>query len=188
MIDLRIKPACKTGISKWLLQLLLIIVFILSVNPFIQATEKNQITGGWIEHAVLFPANVQLKAKLDTGAKTSSINAADIKYFTRRGKQWIRFNLTTFKNKSVTIEQPVYRSATIKRHFGKYQQRPVIKLDICIGGIRKNLGVTLVDRSGLNYQLLIGRNFLARDILVDSGQTFQLDPVLCATTKQTSKE
>lgn len=150
-----------------------------SVNLALASPQTPLITAGWIERATLFPANVSLKAKMDTGAKTSSINAADIEFLNREQQSWVRFSLVNSEGESVNIEQPVVRNVIIKRHFGRKQERPVIRLDFCVGNIRKTAEVTLVDRSGLNYQFLIGRNFMADNILVNPGKTFLLESATC---------
>ena len=54
--------------------------------------------------------------------------------------------------------------------------RPVILLDLCIGNVRKKEEVNLVDRRGMNYELLIGRNFLKDEFLIDPGATYSLSP------------
>jgi hypothetical protein len=136
------------------------------------------VTAGWIEKAKLYPQDITLHAKLDTGAKTTSINTVDAEYFERDGKNRVRFSITNRDNESAVIEAPVVRQATIKRHFGKEQTRPVIELDLCIGKVRKKAEVNLVDRSGLNYQLLVGRNFLKGSFAIDSGSTYTL-PLDC---------
>jgi hypothetical protein len=141
-----------------------------------QALASQAVTAGWIEKAVLYPSGIIFHAKLDTGAKTTSINALDPEFFQRDGKRWSKFKITNRNSETITIEAPVVREATIKRHFGKQQIRPVIMLDICIGNVRKTEEVNLVDRANLNYQLLIGRNFLKGDLLIDSSSTYRLSP------------
>lgn len=131
---------------------------------------------GWVEKAVILPHQLILNAKLDTGARTSSLNAADHEIFMRDGEDWARIIVTNRDNESVTIEAPVVRQSRIKRHFGERQSRPVILLDLCIGSARKKAEVNLVDRSGMNYQLLIGRSFLKDALLIDSGATYVLSP------------
>jgi len=131
---------------------------------------------GWIEKAVLYPHRIVMQAKLDTGAKTSSLHAPDPEYFTRHGKEWARISVTNKNIETVMVEAPVVRTATIKRHFGHKQSRPVILLDLCIGNVRKTEEVNLVDRAGMNYQLLVGRNFLKDALLIDSGVTYMLSP------------
>ena len=140
----------------------------------LQTDASELIRAGWVEKAVLIPQGIVLHAKLDTGAKTSSINAHEPEFITRDGKEWVRVNITNRNNKSVIIEAPLLRTAKIKRHFGESQTRPVIQLDLCIGNVRKTEEVNLVDRAGMNYQLLIGRNFLKGSLLIDSGATYLL--------------
>lgn len=140
------------------------------------AHESGLPVAGWIERAVLLPSGVSVHAKLDTGADTSSINAVDVESFERENETWQRFSVTNRDGRTVTLERPVVRAATVKRHYGGKQERPVIELDICVGPARKTVEVSLVDRSGLKYQLLIGRNFLDHALLVDSGHTYLLSP------------
>jgi len=70
----------------------------------------------------------------------------------------------------------VTRMARIKRHFGKEQVRYVVKLGICLGSVYREAEVTLVDRTGFNYPLLVGRNFLKDDFLIDPSATFLNKP------------
>lgn len=149
---------------------------ILLLCLFSQSHASALAAAGWAEKATLFPQGISFNAKLDTGAETTSINAINPEFFERDGKQWTRFKITNKQNKTATIEAPVVREATIKRHFGKQQVRPVIMLDICVGNVRKTVEVNLIDRSRLDYQLLIGRNFLKGSFLIDSGSTYMLSP------------
>lgn len=141
-----------------------------------QSSAAGLPTAGWIEKAVLLPQDIMIHAKLDTGAESSSMNAPNLEYFEVDGKQWIRFRVTNRDIESVIIEAPVIRETSIKRHFGGKQTRPVIKLHICVGDVLKTVEVNLVDRTGLNYQLLVGRNFLENTYLVNSGATYTLSP------------
>ena len=131
---------------------------------------------GWVEQARLEPSGIELKAKLDTGAKTSSVTASEMEFFTRNGTEYVRFKVENRVGETVDLELPVVRRVSIKRHFGESQQRPVVKLTICIGSVRKEAEVNLVDRTGFNYALLIGRTYLAGDFLVDPGETRRLKP------------
>lgn len=151
-------------------------VFISLLFIHTRSFASEHVTAGWVEKAVLYPKGIIFHAKLDTGAKTTSINATDPEFFERDGKRWSKFSITNRNNETVTIEAPMVRDANIKRHFGQQQIRPVIMLDICIGNVRKIEEVNLVDRSNLNYQLLVGRNFLKDDLLIDSGSTYLLSP------------
>ena len=149
-----------------------IIILILCI--FSQSSASAPVPAGWVEKAQIYPEGITLHAKLDTGAKTTSINAQKPEFFERDGNRWVRFKITNRNDDSTIIEAKIVREATIKRHFDQQQVRPVILLDICIGNVRKKEEVNLVDRSNLNYQLLIGRNFLKETFLIDSGSTYRL--------------
>ncbi len=156
------------------LKYLLIVHALFLVGSVAQSAEKA--TAGWIEEAVIYPHEFKIRAKLDTGAKTTSLNAGDAEYFERDGEEWARIRITNKNSITATIEAPVVRCAKIKRHFGLHQKRRVILLDICVGNVRKTEEVNLVDRTGMNYQLLIGRNFLENSLLIDSAETYMLSP------------
>ena len=154
---------------------LMVIGFMLALTG-LQTIASEPIRAGWVENAVLYPHKIMLHAKLDTGARTSSIDARDPEYITRDGENWVRMSITNRDIETVIIEAPIVRHSKIKRHFGKSQTRPVILLDLCIGNVRKKEEVNLVDRRGMNYELLIGRNFLKDEFLIDPGATYSLSP------------
>ena len=156
-----------------------IAAFFIAGSMVMSATAQDPAkpVAGWAERATLFPQGVIVNAKLDTGAEISSINAAGRKFFTRDGKRWVQFPLTSHNSeRTVTIERPVVRVVEIKRFFGLHQDRSVIELELCVGSVRKTVEVSLVDRTGLDYQLLVGRNFLGDDLLVSAGSTYRLAP------------
>ena len=73
-----------------------LILVVLMVSPF-ELHAKELV--GWIENAVIYPGGLELKAKIDTGAQTSSMHSEDYKIYDKHGKQWIRFSVTNFKGK-----------------------------------------------------------------------------------------
>lgn len=131
---------------------------------------------GWVEHVTIYPGSLKIKAKLDTGAKNSSLNAASMQEIQRNGESWIRFHVTNWKGRIQSFEQKVVRTAQIKEHKGKSQERNVLRIGICLGNIFKEVEVNLVDRSNFNYQLLIGRSFLKNSFIIDPSKTFTVKP------------
>jgi len=131
---------------------------------------------GWVERVSIFPGNLQIKAKLDTGARNSSLNASDIEEFERDGATWVRFKLKNWKERTVSMEARVTRLATIKQHGAQSMTRPVIRLGICLGNVYKEVEVNLEDRGKFIYQMLIGRSYLRHSILVDASATFTIIP------------
>lgn len=127
---------------------------------------------GWVEKIFLTHDNILVKAKIDSGARHSSLNCDCKSTINDKGERWVHLKFTSYKGESLALDKKVIRQAVIKRHNGKSQIREVIKLNICLGTVRKEVEVNLIDRSGLNYQLLIGRSFLKGDFLIDPGKMY----------------
>jgi len=137
--------------------------------------EAKQIVG-WIEKVRIYPGDLLIQAKLDTGAKTSSLNCDCMNFFERNGVEWVRFSLTNDDGAMVSLEREIYRNSRVKRHFGENQERPVVKLGLCLGNVYQEVEVNLVDRSGLNYQMLIGRTALQGHFAIDPAATYTTKP------------
>jgi hypothetical protein len=149
-----------------------------SAEPLAQGTgsatkkaRSDRPVVGWIEHATIEPGHLRIRAKLDTGARTSSLNAPNYKVFDRDGEPWVKFSVTNREGQTVEFERQVVRSARIKRIMGPSQIRPVVILGICLAGLYGETEVNLVNRDGFNYQMLIGRRFLSRRVAVDPART-----------------
>ncbi len=140
----------------------------------LQAGEKQIV--GWVERVRLSPGNVVVDAKLDTGALHCSLDAENITHFTRDGAEWVRFDLQDRPGHKVTLERPVVREANIKRHFNHSQKRPAIRLGVCLGNYYQETEVNLVDRSGFQYPMLIGRSFLKKALVIDPGIKHTMEP------------
>lgn len=146
-------------------------------GPSIGYSDDQKAIYGWIENVRIQPGDITLKAKLDTGATTSSLHAEDIEKFERDGEDWVRF-FTRDPNadERVKVEREVSRRVKIVRHNGPSQRRVVVKIGVCVGNIYRESEASLIDRSNFTYPILIGRNFLEERILVDSAETFTTDP------------
>jgi hypothetical protein len=148
----------------------------ISVGMSIFALAEEKRIVGWIESVSIYPGNLKIKAKLDTGARNSSLNARNLEQFKRNGDAWVRFEVLNFKNRLEIFEAKVNRIAKIKQIGQEADRRPVIKLGICLGNRYKEVDVNLEDRSGFNYQMLIGRSFLKGSFIVDPERTFTIKP------------
>ena len=132
---------------------------------------------GWVEKAQLPDPGLQLKAKLDTGAETSSLDARVLKKFRKGGKRWVRFVVADRESgeEFVMVRERV-RTIGVVQHDGSRQTRAVVMLEICIAGQLLKTEVSLIDRSEFNYSLLLGRSALASFALVDASSTFLSKP------------
>lgn len=144
---------------------------------------------GLNEYVSLADLDLQVAAKLDTGAKTASLSARDIKRFKRDGETWVRFYLAIDDAHSHPIERPLSRISKIKRRAGDfdpeegktYTARPVIELEVCMGKARRSIEVNLTDRSAFQYPLLIGSEALKRlDALVDPSLKYAAGKPACS--------
>ena len=136
-----------------------------------QSSGKEKQVVGWIEYVTIFPENLKIKAKLDTGARNSSLNAVNIVELTSGGDTFVQFDLTNWKGRTETIKAKVIRMAKIKKHNSEPELRPVIRIGICLKNTYKEVEVNLVNRSKFNYQMLIGRSFLKGDFVIDPSKT-----------------
>ncbi|MCG2633808.1 MAG: RimK/LysX family protein, partial [Gammaproteobacteria bacterium] len=122
----------------------------------------------------------EVTAKLDSGARTSSINARNIDAFERKGKPWVKFELVLRDKEdhleAVAMERPVTRYVRIKEHDGNHDRRTVVELEFCFVGRWHRAQFSLIDRSEFNYPILLGRRFLAGTAVIDPGETFLTDP------------
>ena len=131
------------------------------------AHEDGTILAGWAEIVSFENLKLSLKAKLDTGARTSSLNANSIEVFQRDGTRWVRFSVPGSQGES-QFERPLHRMSTVRRAGTAPEKRPVILLEACVAGVRRTAEFNLRDRSGMRFPILIGRSYLRDDIVVRS--------------------
>ncbi len=156
----------------------LLSLWLASVSLGFAEPHDEIVVAGWAETAQLLPSELVLAAKLDSGAENSSLNIERLRYFKRSGQRWVRFTVEGQSGRRVAFERQVLRKAAIKRHGEGSHIRPVVEIEICLGGTSKEVEVNLVDRSRFEYPLLIGRSFLAEDFLIDTSAT-DLQPLSC---------
>ncbi|GAB4190585.1 MAG: ATP-dependent zinc protease [Wenzhouxiangellaceae bacterium] len=141
------------------------------------ANAVEQQIFGWVERVEIIDGRFTFKAKLDSGAATSSLDASDIETFRRDGKKWVRFTITNpHDGEPVTLERRHQRTVRIIRHSGKHQRRQVVSINVCLGKRLFDIEVSLIDRGEFIYPLLLGRSALEKFALIDPGETFLSKP------------
>lgn len=134
---------------------------------------EGKIVVGRSEYVYIEPGPLKLRARVDSGATTSSLHAADIVRFERDGDNWVRF--TTWANgeaEPVTLELPVSRRLRIKSKTEAVDRRVTVEVNMSLGDVTQRVEVSLVDRGDFNYPVLIGRNFLRDVAVIDVSRTF----------------
>ena len=133
----------------------------------------DKMVVGRVEYVVLSANGLPIKARVDTGAKTSSLNALDMVEFERDGKKWVRFAvMNPATEEKVYFERKVQRYVRIKQMETDFQRRPVVKMGVQLGSVDEFVELTLTDRSDYVYQVLVGRNFLLDRMVVDVSQKY----------------
>ena len=115
-----------------------------------------------------------LRAKADTGAKTSAIDVESIR---QRPNGMLEFDLATHRtkrNRTRTVEAAVTRRAIVKSSTGQEQERFFVNTDVVLGDYTHSVEISLVNRRGMIYRMLLGRAALAGRFLVDAGDEFLL--------------
>ena len=148
-------------------------------TPQIKRSQKKTLSFtplGWREWVILPSHNdFKLKAKIDTGARTSSIHATNIQIYQKGKIEMVKFQI--FQSKSfLNMNTKLVSYKKIKSSFGETEIRPVIHLKIKIGSEVWVTEITLAQRSGLTYPMLIGRNTLNKKHIIHSHRSYLAGP------------
>jgi len=121
-----------------------------------------------------------IKARIDSGAKTSSMHAFNIQPFRRSGVAWVSFEVHPLQNnRRVTIrcECPVVDRRSVKSSSGLSEKRYVVKAPIKAGEETWDIELTLANRDSMGYRMLLGREAMHGRMLVDPAESFCLGNV-----------
>jgi hypothetical protein len=146
------------------------------VQRVIMAGDKMVL--GELEQVWIDPPGFSLHARVDTGATSNSLSAENLVEFERDGEDWVRFVVNANQvNEPITMERRVVRRVRVFQQADpEGTRRPVVNLRLVLGDVQDTFEFTLADRSHLNYQILLGRNFLTDVALVDVGKQFVQPP------------
>jgi hypothetical protein len=132
---------------------------LLFAAEMVSAEEK--VTIGTVEDVLLLPWRVKLPARIDTGAAKSSLDARELKVHEDRAE----FKLPrTYGGLQLDLRIIEWRHVRTPEGL---ERRPIVELEICLGSKRIRTLVNLTDRSMVKYPLILGRNFLKENFLVD---------------------
>jgi hypothetical protein len=116
-----------------------------------------------------------VKAKIDTGARTSALHAFDIKMIEVNGVPMVRFKIHPFqrsKGGEVVVEAPLIDRREVKSSTGHLAIRPVIFTPIELMGQRWNIELTLTNRDDMGFRMLLGRQAIRGRFAVDPGRSY----------------
>lgn len=139
---------------------------------------KTPLTVGWREWVGLPDLHVDaIKAKIDTGARTSALHAFRIEPFWRDGVVWVRFELNPIQRshaKKVSCEARTVDQRAVRNSGGGVDQRYIIKTLVKLGEATWPIELALANRDQMGFRMLLGRTALKGRALIAPGRSFLL--------------
>jgi len=133
------------------------------------------ITVGWRERLALPQLGISLlKAKLDTGARSSSLHVDTLESFRRDGVTWLRFTMHTSRRQpaDVCCEVPALDRRTVTDTGGRRTERWFIRSEVQLAGQCFSIDINLTDRRHMLFPLLLGRSALTGRFAVDPALSY----------------
>lgn len=129
---------------------------------------------GWTERVAFPDLGIPfVRAKIDTGARTSALHAIRLHHFERDGREWVRFTVPERRDRpKARVEAPLAGLKKVRSSNGEMQKRFVIKTALVIGSKTFKAEVTLTNRSQMGYAMLVGRTALRKRFLVDVSKRY----------------
>ena len=138
--------------------------------------KKDKLIIGWRETVALPGLGIdRLKAKIDTGARSSALHAFKIEKFMRDRQEMIRFQVHPYQRDNKTTiyaEAKVLDYREIRNSGGIAQLRPVILTSIELGENIWDIELTLTNRDVMGFRMLLGRQGVRNKFLIDPGKSF----------------
>ena len=131
---------------------------------------------GWREWIGLPDLGIKtIKAKVDTGARSSSLHAFDLEDFERDGEAWVRFNVHPVQRKThkvIQTEAKVLEFRSVRSSSGESSTRPVVVTNIWLLGVTWPVELTLANRDEMGFRMLLGREAFRGRFVVDAGVSY----------------
>ncbi|MFP5488509.1 MAG: ATP-dependent zinc protease [Acidimicrobiia bacterium] len=131
---------------------------------------------GWREWVALPDLDVDwVKAKIDTGARSSALHAYDLTVVERDGVEHVSFEVHPWQRSELDarrVELPIFDRRTVRSSTGHEEDRIVVRTTIRIIGLDVDAELTLTNRDEMGFRMLVGREALRGRILVDPGRSY----------------
>jgi hypothetical protein len=131
---------------------------------------------GWREYLNLPQLGIEkVKAKIDTGARTSALHAFNVKTINQENKTWVNFEVHPIqRNSQITVNclAPLLEYREVKNSGGHAQNRPVILTEIKLGQYLWEIELTLTNRDLMGFRMLLGRQAIRKRFLVETGRSY----------------
>jgi hypothetical protein len=139
-------------------------------------TDSPLATIGWREWLAVPELGIRaIKAKIDTGARSSALHAFDIELFERGDQRMVRFRVHPWQRnleETVAAEAPLAEERLVRNSGGVETLRPVIVTHVELLGQQWPIELTLTPRDYMGFRMLLGREAVRRRFLVDPGRSY----------------
>lgn len=133
---------------------------------------------GWREYLEIPKWGItRIKAKIDTGARTSALHAYDLEFVADKGRQMVRFKVHPVqKDKRTTVEAEaeLVDRRWVRNSGGQRELRPVVRTEVQLGEHRWRIDITLTSRDAMGFRMLLGRSAVKNRFWVAPGKSFLL--------------
>ena len=140
------------------------------------STSRKPLVIGWREWVGLPDFGIpSIKAKVDTGARTSSLHADDVEEFERKGLTYVRFKVhpeQRTRREEIAVEALLKDRRYVRPSTGKRELRPVVVTTIQLLEQRFAIELTLTSRDAMGFRMLLGRQAVRDRFVVDPGRSF----------------
>lgn len=128
----------------------------------------------------------RLRVKIDTGARTSALHVDDVEELPGdRVRFWVV--LDRKNERRVQVEAPLVRTARVRSSTGRSEKRYFVATRMVLGGVEKEIEISLASREPMIFRMLLGRTALAHDFLVDPSHRYLTSPPLPKKGKKAQK-
>ena len=138
--------------------------------------DSDLILAGWREWVSLPGVPVPwVKAKLDTGARSSAIHAFDLEEDRRGGERWVRFQVHPWQatdEDATLVECPLLDTREVRSSSGHAETRHVVAMDVTLMGRTVTTEMTLARRDEMGFRCLVGREALRQGFAVDPSASY----------------
>jgi hypothetical protein len=133
---------------------------------------------GWKEYLALPEWNIpRIKAKIDTGARTSALDV--VSYEFRPGEEGLQAELRLaldpkHPEKLTVVQSPVLRLVVVSNSGGMREERPLVETTLQLGPVTKRIRLTITNRAAMRFRMILGRKALEGDFVVDVSRKYLL--------------